>query len=72
MYNFKVIQETSKALFGPWKIRWKESWKEKKWGGKKMRRKVIFFLLFGLEKKYKEKNNFLPNFFSFVWTWENE
>ena len=28
-----------------------------------MRRKVIFFLLFGLEKKYKEKKNFLPNFF---------
>ena len=29
-----------------------------------MRRKVIFFLLFGLEKKYKEKKTFYHTFFS--------
>jgi len=43
-----------KALFGPKKIKWKESWKEKKGEGKNWK-KVTFFSLVWIREKHKEK-----------------
>jgi len=42
--------------------------KEKKWEGKKIEGKLLFFLLFGLEKNTKEKNDFPTNFFALFGT----